>query len=130
MEEPTDPQQPRIVPDHVFDYVTLLYEQGKKEPEVLNRLEEQGYDRQTGMLIIMESSRRQVAAAREHKDNNSGGCFVMIVGALLIAVGVGVTAFTYKNSFAGSYILFYGPIAFGVYFLIAGAVRWIKSMGS
>jgi hypothetical protein len=59
----------------------------------------------------------------ERRDHRSGGGAQIAIGALFLVAGIIITAVTYGGASArggGTYIVAYGPIAFGIVSIIRG----------
>lgn len=111
------------IPKHVYEYVTLLHEQGKTEQEISKQLQERGYSDEVISEIILESFNREAKEVQNLKDSKGAGCFLMMVGFVFLLGGLVVTIYTYEHSFGGRYILAYGPIVFGIAAMVGGAAQ-------
>jgi hypothetical protein len=63
----------------------------------------------------------------------SAGAKGMIFGAIVLAVGIGITVVTYGNASSspsgGSYIVAWGPMLFGFIAFVQGLFRFVKASG-
>jgi len=61
--------------------------------------------------------------------NQSQSIGWIVFGVFLIVIGLGVTSITYESAchVGGLYVIWYGPVIFGLYCLIYGAIRMFRA---
>jgi hypothetical protein len=117
--------------DQIMATVANLLAAGRKDDKVVTDLVKAGQSQEYAAGLV--GSLRQAieayksspegirAMVKKHRSQ-------MIWGAVGIVVGLAVTIGTFKAAIEGGgyYFIFYGPVIWGVYYLITGAIGYFK----
>lgn len=114
---PSAPLQQSTWQDWAY-YLKNAIKAGREPAELLREMQARGCPEQPSYALMRDVVNGVHQAVRQE----------MLTGGALLAVGLGVTFFTYTmaSSGGGSYLLFWGPLVFGGFILLRGIWNWTR----
>lgn len=125
---------PQARRDSPVAFVAAQIDQGVELKAIVDHLEAEGMPRNQAIDLVMDSNQKQQAELADPTLANRAELAIkgrnrMLIGLAALVGGGLITMASYSTTEpGGTYILFFGPMIYGVIAAVSGLIQWLRNM--
>jgi DNA-binding transcriptional MerR regulator len=125
---------PQARQDSLVAFVAAQIDQGVELKAIVDQLETEGMPRNQAIDLVMDFNQKQQAELADPTLANRAELAIkgrnrMLIGLAALVGGGLITMASYSTTEpGGTYILFFGPMIYGVIAAVSGLIQWLRNM--